>query len=59
LVIVNAIELALQAAAQAKRLFPEWSVEIEQGSKHKATGLADLYALLSLNHRFDNIYAAR
>jgi ATP-dependent helicase IRC3 len=43
LVIVNAVELAQQAAAQAARLFPKWSVEIEQGPKHKATGLADLY----------------
>jgi ATP-dependent helicase IRC3 len=42
LVIVNAVELARQAAAQARRLFPEWTVEIEQGTKYKATGEADL-----------------
>jgi hypothetical protein len=24
-------------------LFPEWVVEIEQGVKHKASGLADVY----------------
>jgi ATP-dependent helicase IRC3 len=42
LVIVNAVELARQAAAQARRLFPEWTVEIEQGAKYKATGEADL-----------------
>ncbi|TFK30314.1 DEAD box family helicase [Coprinopsis marcescibilis] len=42
LVIVNSIELARQAAATAKHLFPEWTVEIEQGAKHTASGLADL-----------------
>lgn len=42
LVIVNSIELARQAAAQTKRLFPGWSVEIEQGLKYKASGQADL-----------------
>ncbi len=41
LVIVNSVELALQTAAQTKRLFPEWTVEIEQGSQ-KASGFADL-----------------
>jgi len=44
LVIVNSIELARQSAEQAARLFPKWSVEIEQGTKHCATGLADMYA---------------
>ncbi|KAI0068249.1 P-loop containing nucleoside triphosphate hydrolase protein [Artomyces pyxidatus] len=42
LVIVNSIELARQAAAQAERLRPDWRVEIEQGAKHKASGLADV-----------------
>ncbi|ETW86880.1 hypothetical protein HETIRDRAFT_456722 [Heterobasidion irregulare TC 32-1] len=42
LVIVNSIELAQQAAAQAERLHPDWKVEIEQGVKHKASGLADV-----------------
>lgn len=42
LVIVNSIELARQSAEQAARLFPKWSVEIEQGTKHCATGLADV-----------------
>ncbi|KAI0048367.1 P-loop containing nucleoside triphosphate hydrolase protein [Auriscalpium vulgare] len=42
LVIVNSIELAHQAAAMAGRIRPDWSVEIEQGVKHKATGLADV-----------------
>jgi ATP-dependent helicase IRC3 len=46
LIIVNSIELARQSAAQAEALFPEWDVEIEQGVKHKATGLADVYAKL-------------
>ncbi|KAI0094834.1 P-loop containing nucleoside triphosphate hydrolase protein [Irpex rosettiformis] len=41
LVIVNSVELALQTVAQTKRLFPQWTVEIEQGSQ-KASGLADL-----------------
>jgi ATP-dependent helicase IRC3 len=41
LVIVNSIELAKQAAAQAKHLRPDWVIEIEQG-KHKASGDADL-----------------
>jgi len=41
LVIVNSIELAKQAAAQAKHLRPDWVIEIEQG-RHKASGDADL-----------------
>ncbi|KAI0348569.1 P-loop containing nucleoside triphosphate hydrolase protein [Trametopsis cervina] len=41
LVIVNSVELALQAAAQTNKLFPEWTVELEQGH-HQATGEADL-----------------
>ena len=41
LVIVNSIELAKQAAAQAKRMRPDWVIEIEQG-RHKASGDADL-----------------
>jgi ATP-dependent helicase IRC3 len=41
LVIVNSIELAKQAAAQAKRLRPDWVIEIEQG-RYKASGDADL-----------------
>ncbi|KAF9453867.1 P-loop containing nucleoside triphosphate hydrolase protein [Macrolepiota fuliginosa MF-IS2] len=42
LVVVNSVELARQSAEQAARLFPNWSVEIEQGAKHNATGFADL-----------------
>ena len=42
LVVVNNIELARQTASQTARLFPGWSVEIEQGHKHKASGEADL-----------------
>lgn len=45
LIVVNSIELARQSAAQAEALFPEWVVEIEQGSKHKASGLADMCVL--------------
>ena len=42
LIIVNSVELALQAANQVKRMFPETTVEIEQG-KNAASGLADVY----------------
>ncbi|KAK7059006.1 putative ATP-dependent helicase IRC3 [Paramarasmius palmivorus] len=42
LIIVNNVELARQSADQVARLFPDWSVEIEQGGKHKASGLADV-----------------
>jgi ATP-dependent helicase IRC3 len=49
LIIVNSIELARQSAAQAEALFPEWDIEVEQGVKHKASGLADVYADLILS----------
>ncbi|KAH7925214.1 P-loop containing nucleoside triphosphate hydrolase protein [Leucogyrophana mollusca] len=42
LIIVNSVELARQAAAQAEALCPECHVEIEQGIKHKASGAADI-----------------
>ncbi|KAK0208060.1 P-loop containing nucleoside triphosphate hydrolase protein [Desarmillaria ectypa] len=42
LIIVNSIELARQSAEQVVRLFPHWSVEIEQGAKHVASGRADI-----------------
>ena len=42
LVIVNSVELAQQAADQARKLFPHWTVEIEQGTRHTASGLADM-----------------
>lgn len=42
LVIVNSVELARQSAAQAERLRPDWSVEIEQGQKYRASGGADV-----------------
>ncbi|KAI5836220.1 P-loop containing nucleoside triphosphate hydrolase protein [Schizophyllum commune Tattone D] len=42
LIIVNSVELARQSAEQVVRLFPSWSVEIEQGAKHQATGNADV-----------------
>jgi Type III restriction enzyme, res subunit len=42
LIVVNSIELARQSAMQVAHLFPTWSVEIEQGSKHKASGNADV-----------------
>ena len=43
LVIVNSVELAQQTAAMARRLRPDWTVEIEQGGKHIASGTANLY----------------
>uniref|UniRef100_V5GI88 P-loop containing nucleoside triphosphate hydrolase protein n=2 Tax=Kalmanozyma brasiliensis (strain GHG001) TaxID=1365824 RepID=V5GI88_KALBG len=42
LIIVNSIELALQAANAVTSMFPDKSVEIEQGAKYKASGLADV-----------------
>lgn len=42
LILVGSIELARQAAAQLRLLCPELTVEIEQGQKHRATGLADV-----------------
>ena len=45
LIIVNSIELARQSALQVSRMFPDWTVEIEQGSKHVASGFADVSVL--------------
>ena len=42
LIIVNSIELASQAANQVKVICPELNVEIDQGQKHKASGMADV-----------------
>ncbi|KLO17062.1 P-loop containing nucleoside triphosphate hydrolase protein [Schizopora paradoxa] len=42
LIIVNSIELATQASNQLKRLFPDLTVEIEQGARCKASGTADV-----------------
>lgn len=42
LIIVNTIELARQSANQINNLFPNWTVEIEQGAKYKASGAADV-----------------
>ncbi|PWN20620.1 P-loop containing nucleoside triphosphate hydrolase protein, partial [Microstroma glucosiphilum] len=42
LIIVGAIELALQAASAVTRAHPHLHVEIEQGSKYRATGTADV-----------------
>ncbi|GAW06115.1 P-loop containing nucleoside triphosphate hydrolase protein [Lentinula edodes] len=36
------IELARQSAEQVARLFPSWTVQIEQGVKHLASGTADV-----------------
>jgi hypothetical protein len=45
LVIVNSIELAKQVTAQVRQQRPDWTVEIEQGGMHKASGDADLSVL--------------
>jgi ATP-dependent helicase IRC3 len=42
LIIVNSIQLARQTAEQARKLIPHLAVEIEQGIRYQATGLADL-----------------
>ncbi|KAF8640629.1 hypothetical protein AX17_000289 [Amanita inopinata Kibby_2008] len=42
LIVVNSVELARQSAERVASLFPHWTVEIEQGSKYKASGLADV-----------------
>ncbi|KLT45993.1 P-loop containing nucleoside triphosphate hydrolase protein [Cutaneotrichosporon oleaginosum] len=41
LILVGSVELAEQALAVARRLLPEWSVELEQ-AKHVASGFADI-----------------
>lgn len=42
LIVVNSIELALQAAGAVSRAYPSLLVEIEQGAKFKASGVADV-----------------
>ncbi|KAF8140306.1 P-loop containing nucleoside triphosphate hydrolase protein [Boletus edulis] len=42
LIIVNSVELARQAAAQAEMTHPHWKVELEQGISHQASGRADV-----------------
>lgn len=42
LIIVNSVELARQAAENVHNLFPDMSVEIEQGQRNKASGTADV-----------------
>lgn len=42
LIIVNSVELARQAAAQAEQTHPHWKVELEQGIDHRASGRADV-----------------
>ena len=43
LIVVNSEDIARQSAQRMKQLFPDLSVEIEQGAKNKATGFADVY----------------
>ena len=43
LIIVNSVELARQSAEQVNKILPQCSVEIEQGSKYRASGLADVF----------------
>ncbi|KDN47737.1 ResIII-domain-containing protein [Tilletiaria anomala UBC 951] len=42
LILVSSIELALQAAKTVSSFYPDLLVEIEQGSKFKASGVADV-----------------
>lgn len=42
LVLVNGVTLAQQATERARCMFPHWRVEMEQGSRHVATGHADV-----------------
>ncbi|THH11226.1 hypothetical protein EW145_g819 [Phellinidium pouzarii] len=42
LIIVNSIELARQSAEQVTKMFPEMTVEIDQGTRNIATGTADV-----------------
>lgn len=42
LILVNAVALAEQAYATVQRLLPHLHLELEQGAKHNASGLADV-----------------
>ncbi|PWN48973.1 P-loop containing nucleoside triphosphate hydrolase protein [Violaceomyces palustris] len=42
MILVGSIELALQAASTVSEAYPDLLVEIEQGSRFKASGLADV-----------------
>ncbi|GAA5962963.1 hypothetical protein JCM3765_006731 [Sporobolomyces pararoseus] len=42
LIIVNSIQLAHQTHVAISRAYPDWHIEIEQGTKHKASGYADV-----------------
>ncbi|KAG8987509.1 hypothetical protein FRB90_003307, partial [Tulasnella sp. 427] len=63
LILVGSIELARQAAAQLRLLCPDLTVEIEQGQKHRASGLADVtvatYQTLKQPDRLDKFDPAR
>ncbi|RPD69811.1 P-loop containing nucleoside triphosphate hydrolase protein [Lentinus tigrinus ALCF2SS1-7] len=54
LVVVGSIEVAKQTVDQARKLFPHWTIEVDQG-KQKASGLADLTVATvnSLSRRVD------
>ncbi|KAG8864213.1 hypothetical protein FRB96_006034 [Tulasnella sp. 330] len=43
LILVGSIELARQAATQVELLYPGLSVEIEQGPRYRASGMADVW----------------
>ncbi|KAF8306196.1 P-loop containing nucleoside triphosphate hydrolase protein [Clavulina sp. PMI_390] len=57
LIIVNSVELVRQTAESVRRLFPQLTVEIEQGSKNNASGFADVtvatYQTLLQPHRLE------
>ncbi|PVG01933.1 P-loop containing nucleoside triphosphate hydrolase protein [Serendipita vermifera] len=62
LIIVNSVELAIQAVDQIRRMFPQTTVEIEQG-KRTASGLADVtvatYQTLTRGDRLDKFLPER
>jgi ATP-dependent helicase IRC3 len=63
LVIVNSVELVRQTAESVRRLFPNLTIEVEQGSKNNASGLADItvatYQTLLRPHRLDKFHPER
>ncbi|KAG6381131.1 P-loop containing nucleoside triphosphate hydrolase protein [Boletus reticuloceps] len=57
LIIVNSVELARQAAAQAEMTHPHWKVELEQGISHQASGRADVWPQRLAKFRPENLKA--
>lgn len=57
LIIVNSIELVRQTAESVRNLFPDMTVEVEQGTRNSASGFADVtvatYQTLLQPHRLE------